>query len=329
VTAPPQPPPPEILGESPAARELRARCEAAAAADTVVLLEGPVGSGRELAARFVHASGRRRGGPFVVVPCAALAPQLAESELFGHEKGAFTGATEPHTGLVERASGGTVFFAEVGELPLTVQAKLLRFFEDRTVTPLGAADARPVDVRVVASTSLDLAEEVRRGRFREDLYYRMRVLSIEVPPLAERGEDVVLLAGRFLKALSEDAGRKAPALSPDARAALLRHPWPGNVRELQNTLRAALVFAKDVSPAGGGAGPVVTEEDLDLEEPGREAGVGGGTLKASVARIVREAETRIIAAALERSDGNRTQAAKELGLSRRGLQLKMKRYGLR
>ena len=150
-----------------------------------------------------------------------------------------------------------------------------------------------------------------------------------MPPLAERGEDVVPLAERFLKALSEDAGRRAPTLTPDARAALLRHPWPGNVRELHNTLRAALVFAKDVSPAGSGAGPTVTEQDLDLDEPGRDAGAGGGTLKASMARIVREAETRIITGALERNDGNRTQAAKELGLSRRGLQLKMKRYGIK
>lgn len=323
MTASPRPSPTEsryeILGESPAAKDLRARCEAAAAADTVVLFEGPVGSGRELAARYIHSASGRRDGPFVVVPCAALTPQLAASELFGHVRGAFTGATDDHTGLLERASAGTLLFAEVGELPLAVQAKLLRFLDERIITPLGAADERPVDVRVAASTSRKLAEEVRRGRFREDLYYRLRVLSIEVPPLAERGEDVVLLAEHFLHGLAEDAGREALALTSGAGTALRRHPWPGNVRELRNTLRAALVFTK---------GDSLTERDLNLEEPGREVGAGGGTLKASVARIVREAETRIITAALERSGGNRTLAAKELGLSRRGLQLKMKRYGI-
>ncbi len=323
MTASPKPSPTEgryeILGESPAAKDLRARCEAAAAADTVVLFEGPVGSGRELAARHIHAASGRRDGPFVVVPCAALTPQLAASELFGHVRGAFTGATDDHTGLVERASGGTLLFAEVGEFPLAVQAKLLRFLDEKTITPLGAADAKPVDVRVAASTSRKLAEEVRGGRFREDLYYRLRVLSIEVPPLAERGEDVVLLAEYFLNGLAEDAGREALALTSEAGTALCRYPWPGNVRELRNTLRAALVFVK------GGS---LTERDLNLEA-GRSNGAGGGTLKAAVARIVREAETRIITEALERSGGNRTLAAKELGLSRRGLQLKMKRYGIR
>ncbi len=317
---------PEILGESPAARDLRARCGAAAAADTVLLFEGPVGSGRELAARYIHAAGSRGDGSFVVVPCAALTAQLAESELFGHEKGAFTGATDAHVGLLERASGGTVFFAEVGELALAVQAKLLRFLEEKVVTPLGAADARPVDVRVLASTSRPLAGEVRLGRFREDLFYRLCVLRIAVPPLAERGDDVILLARRCLNELNElnelarEAGGKPSELTPGAAAAVRRYPWPGNVRELWNTLRAALVFAK---------GETLTEQDLGLEQPGPGARAGGGTLKATVARIVREAETRLISEALERSGGNRTQAAKELGLSRRGLQLKMKRYGLR
>ncbi len=312
----------EIAGESSAAREIRERIDAAAATDTVILFEGPVGSGRELAARVLHSKGPRHMGPFVVVPSAALTTTLAGSELFGHEKGAFTGATSSHAGLMERASGGTVFFAEVGELPSDVQPKLLRFLEERTVTPIGGAGPRPVDVRVMASTSRDLAGEVREGRFREDLYYRLRVLTIRLAPLAERGRDVLILAERFVVEFAGETGREPPALAESARRALLGHPWPGNVRELVNCLRSAMVFA---------AGEELTEGDLNLE-PVRgppAVGAGAGALKAVVARVVRETEERLIAEALERSHGNRTHAARELGLSRRGLQIKMRRYGIR
>jgi len=319
-------PQPEIAGKSAAAHGLRARLQAAAAGDTVCLIEGPVGSGRELAARVLHAASGRAGGPFVVVPCAALAGQLAASELFGHEKGAFTGATCAHAGLIERASGGTLFLAEVGELPADVQPKLLRFLEDRTVTPLGGAEPRRVDVRVVASTGRDLAAEVRAGRFRADLFFRLRVLCIRVPSLAERGEDIVLLAERFVREAAAELGREPPALSASAKEALLVHPWPGNVRELRNCISGALIFAR---------GAEIAASDLDLASaPGAEAvpdgrpAPGGGTLKAAVARVVRETERRLIVEALERHAGNRTRAAKELGMSRRGLQIKMKRYGL-
>ncbi len=307
----------EILGESAAACRLRSRIEAAAPADTVVLFVGPVGSGRELAARRLHAlSPARAKEPFVVIPCAALSPALAESELFGHERGAFTGAVAPHTGLIERASGGTVLFSEVAELPPAVQPKLLRFLEERTVTPLGG-DPRPVDVRVVASTSRDLAIEVRQGRFREDLYFRLLVLKVDVPPLGERGDDVILLAEHFLGEIAEEFGRACVRLSAGTARLLRRYSWPGNVQELRNCLRGALVFAKGVELAEG---------DLDIEVP--SPGQGGGTLKAIITRVVAEAERRAIVEALERAGGNRTEAAKELGLSRRGFQLKMKHYRL-
>jgi sigma-54-dependent transcriptional regulator len=297
---------------------LRARVEAAAATDTVVLLQGPVGSGRELAARLIHASGRRAGKPFVVVPCAALTPALAESELFGHEKGAFTGAVSSHVGLIERADGGTVLFAEVGDLPLTIQAKLLRFVEERLVVPIGSPEPRPVDVRVITSTRASLESLVMAGVFREDLYFRLRVLSVDVPSLAERGGDVLVLAEQFLGELSAELGKPSPALSAAARDALLSHPWPGNARELRNCLRGALVFAS--------AGEILPEH-LDLSRAdASDVKPSRGTLKAAVARAVRETELRIITGALKRLGGNRTRTAKELGLSRRGLQLKLRRY---
>jgi two-component system NtrC family response regulator len=307
-----------IVGKSQSAIALRERIAAAATTDTVVLLSGPVGSGRELAARALHDAGTRAGAPFVVVPCAALTQALAESELFGHEKGAFTGATAEHIGSIERASGGSVLFSEVGELPLQIQAKLLRFLEERVVIPLGAAEPRPVNVRVLASTTKDLSELVRTGVFREDLYFRLRVLRVDVAPLAERGDDVLLLAEYFLRQLCEELGKSVPDLADDARAALLSHSWPGNAQELRNCLRGALVFASERE---------IHARHLDLGTPDHSrVNPALGTLKAAVARAVRETESRIIQETLARCSGNRTRAAKELGLSRRGLQLKMRRY---
>jgi len=319
--AAPESKPPEILGKSPPIRLLQKRLAAAAAADAVVLLSGPVGSGKELAARVLHNLSARRNGPFVIVPCSALAPALAESELFGHEKGAFTGAVTSHAGLAERASGGTLLLSEVGELPAAAQAKLLRFVEDGVVTPLGG-EPRRVDARLVASTSKDLAALVRAGSFREDLYYRLRVLRIDVPPLAERGEDVLLLAEHFLDIFAAELGRQRPRLDGGAREALLSYPWPGNVRELANVLRSALVF---------GRGESLSAADLELPRSSAAAPCGGrpAGLRAVVARVVRETEEAMIREALARSAGNRTRAARELGLTRRGLQLKMRRYGIR
>lgn len=309
---------PELIGTSDAVKTLREKLIAAAASDAIVLLAGPVGSGRELAARFLHNVSPRRGGPFVPVACPALTGSLADSELFGHEKGAFTGAVTSRMGLIERASGGTLFFSEIGELPPAMQAKVLRFIEDGTITPLGG-EPRRVDARVVASTSRDLAGLVRAGSFREDLYYRLRVLKIDVPALAERGEDVLLLAEHFLDVLSQELSRPRPALGEDARRTLMAYPWPGNVQELINVLRSALVF---------GDGKTISAGDLGLGGKGPPAAHPQGKLKAAVAKAVRELETTMIRQALACAQGNRTRAAKDLGITRRALQLKIRRYGI-
>jgi len=312
-----------LLGRAPAMRELFRTIERLAASRATVLVLGESGTGKELVARAMHELGPRRDGPFVAVNCAALPDALIESELFGHERGAFTDARERRIGRLEAASGGTFFLDEVGELSPAVQAKLLRALQERAVERIGSTVPVPVEVRVVAATHRDLERDVAGGRFREDLYYRLAVVPVRVPPLRERREDVRLLAEAFLARARAEGHAGAPRLTARALAALERHSWPGNVRELENALERAMALAR---------GPAIDVADLpeavvrsDRQETMRAAVWEGRlTLEEAAAGFERE----LIREALERCQGNQTHAAARLGLTRRLLKIKMDRYGL-
>ncbi len=233
-----------LVGDSPAMRALFAELERVAASDVPVLVLGETGTGKELVARALHAEGRRKGGPFVAVNCAAVAPNLLESELFGHVRGAFTGAVASRPGHFQSAHRGTLFLDEIGELPLPMQPKLLRAVQEGEVRPVGSDRTQKVDVRLVAATNRDLAEGARTGSFREDLFYRLAVLTLRLPPLRERSGDVPLLVAALLPRIAVELGRPEAELTPAALALLDRYPWPGNVRQLENELRRALALAR-------------------------------------------------------------------------------------
>ena len=283
-----------------------------AARDVSVLVTGESGTGKELIARRLHARSPRAGGPFVAVNCAALPETLAESELFGHERGAFTGADRQRRGRFEEANGGTLFLDEVGELSAPLQAKLLRVLEERVVRRLGGAEDLAVDVRLVAATNRELADAVGQGSFRQDLYFRLAVVPLELPPLRERPGDVAMLASHLVGQLAARHRVTASPLEADALAALERHDWPGNVRELRNVLERALVVR-------GGA--PIRVQDLALAAPGSPAG-GGVPLD----RDAREREA--VLEALRRAGGNREEAARLLGVSVRTLYYRLRRFGI-
>jgi len=313
-----------LIGRSEAMRGVYRTIERVAESRSNVLITGESGTGKELAARAVHELGPRREAPFVVVNCAAIPETLLESELFGHEKGAFTDARERRIGRFEAAHGGTLFLDEIGELPLAVQAKLLRALQDRTIDRVGSTQPIPVDVRVVAATNRDLDREVAAGRFRADLYYRIHVVPIALPPLRERREDIRLLAESFLARVRAEAGRGPSRIAPAALSALERHAWPGNVRELENAIERAVALAD---------GEVLELADLpdEIQQAARgdllreEVRAGRLDLDSAVGRF----ETDLIREALARTGGNQTRAAEQLGLTRRVLKLKMDRYGIR
>ena len=298
----------EIVGTSPA---LRATLERAARVvphgDATVLILGETGTGKELLARALHYGGPRASGPFVELNCAALPAQLLESELFGHERGAFTDAKTAKPGLFEAADGGTLLLDEINQLALELQAKLLRALEQKATRRLGSTTTRAFDVRIIAASNADLAAEVRAGRFRQDLYYRLNVISLVLPPLRERGDDVLLLAEAFLARFAAQYGLPHPALDPDARRALVTHAWPGNVRELRNAMERALLL----SPPG----------TLDLSElhatPSATQRNGAPLpFPAPLKDIIQSAAH----ATLEAAGGNRSEAARRLGISRSRLQ---------
>jgi two-component system response regulator HydG len=299
-----------ILGRSPALhRTLEQASRVAPHSDVTVLIGGETGTGKELLARAIHYNSPRAAAPFVEINCAAIPATLLESELFGHEKGAFTGAIAAKPGLFELAHGGTLFLDEVGNLPIELQPKLLRALEGREIRRVGGQAARRVDVRVIGATHVDLAAAVRQGEFREDLYYRLNVVALTLPPLRERDGDIDLLAETFIARLATSYGLPVPPLTPEARAALRAHRWPGNVRELRNAIERALVlsppgtlrwdeFAAPAEPPAGGAAPRTLPFPADL------------------ATVARAAAARM----LELTAGNKSEAARRLGISRPRLQ---------
>jgi DNA-binding NtrC family response regulator len=307
---------PELVGESSAMAGLRGRLRQAASSDVTVLLVGETGTGKELLARLIHASGSRRHGPIVVVNCAAIPDSLADSELFGHVKGAFSGALQPHRGLFRAAHDGTLFLDDVGALSLDVQAKLLRALQERTVRPVGASHEVPVDFRVIGSTHVELDTLVRAGRFREDLYYRLAVFEVHVPPLRERELDVMLLAERFLEEASVRTGKHIRGISPAVARAFLSYSWPGNVRELRNCIDYAAAVARYDH---------ITEADLP------------DAIRLRPSPVLSEAdddvrwdtvERRHIEAVLRSVTGNRAHAARLLGIDRKTLHRKLERMNI-
>lgn len=277
-----------------------------------VLLLGESGVGKEVIARCLHAHSRRAGKVFVAVNCAALAPGLIESELFGHEKGSFTSAVERHSGVFERAHGGTLFLDEIGELDSGLQAKLLRVIQEKVFERVGGTKPVEADVRIIAATNRDLAKEVQAGRFRQDLYFRLNTFPIEIPPLRERPADVDALAEQFLAQVRVRFEKSGLKLSDGARYALRAHSWPGNVRELENVMERAAILAEDE----------ILPEHLPFQGDVLTPAAAGSGLN------MRDVERRAIEAALKKHAGNRTHAAQELGISLRTLQYRLKEYGL-
>ncbi len=302
--------PPGLLGRSAAMQRVFALIRKVAPAEGSVLIQGETGTGKELIARAVHDASSRRGGPFVAVNCASIPEGLLESELFGHERGAFTGAVRSKPGLFVEANGGTLFLDEIGEMPAPIQAKLLRVLQERRVRPVGGTAARPVDVRVVAATNRNLRDEVRAGRFREDIYYRIATFRIDVPPLRERREDIPVLVEAFL-ARHAAAGRRV-VLSPEVLRAFMDYGWPGNVRELENVVERCVYVCE---------GGTVRLEDLpeemlrELRPPERVVWPEGRTLA--------EVEREYILHVLRRCSGNKVQAARILGINRKTIQRKL------
>ena len=311
-----------IVTRSPAMRAVLQTLENVARTDVTVLVRGESGTGKELVARAIHAESHRASGPFLAQSCAAMSATLLESELFGHEKGAFTGAQNTHHGLFERADGGTLFLDEVAELPLELQAKLLRVLETRTFYRVGGSKELSVDVRLVSATHRSLRDEVARGRFREDLMYRLRVVPIFLPTLRERREDVPLLVEHFVRLLSSRGPRRVTEIEPEAMRAILAYPWPGNVRELRNAIEYAFAV---------GRGETLTLRDLprDLVEPPREGPppVTAAARTPMPSSSIGDERTRI-ARALEEAGGHIGDAAAALGMSRPTLWRKRKKLGL-
>ncbi|MFL9999622.1 sigma-54 dependent transcriptional regulator [Paraburkholderia dipogonis] len=311
---------PRLLGNSEALRDAQKQIGRAAATDSTVLITGETGTGKEVAARVLHDASRRRHAPFVAINCAAIPAELLESELFGHTRGAFTGAVAQRAGHIVEANGGTLFLDEIGDLPLPMQAKLLRVIQERTLTPVGSNTSVAIDVRIVAATHRDLAAEVAARTFREDLFYRLNVIPVHLPPLRDRPDDILPLAAHFLTAAANLAG-PARTLSGDGERSLLAHAWPGNVRELKNAMERVAALAR---------GPLVTADDLAFLTAPR-AGVSeipAALLDLPLPQAIEWLERAAIERALQQSAGNRAEAARRLGISRQSLYTKIAAYKL-
>jgi len=314
----------EMFGEGPAAKRMGELVRKAAATKATVLITGESGTGKELVARALHDQSDRAKAPFLVVNCGALPEALMESELFGHEKGAFTGAQRTSLGLFRDANGGTVLLDEVGELPMSLQVKLLRVLQERRVRPVGGSTELPVDVRLLAATNRDVEADVRAGKFRQDLYYRLNVIRIQVPPLRERREDIGTLAERFVQRFALELGKQVMGLEAEAIRALEAYAWPGNIRELENVMERAVALAStsaiglgdlppDVSGLSGNAAPLLAQ--LPVEGCALDSVLG-------------ELERRLLVQALERTGGGRTAAATLLGISFRSLRYRLEKHAI-
>jgi len=314
----------QIIGVSKLMENVRTLVERIAPTDVRVLVTGPSGTGKEVISRVLHQLSRRRQGPFVSVHCGAIPADLLESELFGYVKGAFTGADKDRQGLLALADGGTLFLDEIGEMPLPMQVKMLRVLQEGTFYPVGGREQKHIDVRVVSATNASLTELVRQGRFREDLFYRIKGITIETSALSERREDIPLLVQHFLALMTQQQGQTLQ-LAPSALQWFLQRDWPGNVRELRNTLESVVAISRQ---------GVVQLADIQLlhgelmdtpeNEPVLPADLDGGSLE----QQVRALEIQLLSQALQQAGGNRSQAARQLGLSRQGLLKKIERYGL-
>jgi len=313
-----------IVGASSAVDRMREEIALAAPSRARVLITGENGTGKELVARAIHTGSKRARQPFIKVNCAAIPSELIESELFGHEKGAFTGATQARKGKFELADGGTLFLDEIGDMRLEVQAKLLRVLQEEEVDRVGGSAPIPVNVRVITATNKDLRAEIEEGHFREDLYYRINVIPVRVPALRERGDDIALLIQHYLNVICEENDRRPKTIDTDAMAALCRHGWPGNVRELKNICERLVILTP---------GDRVTTKDILRVLP--DVAGGSGTAGSGYVRdrplreMVADAERALINAALQDHDGHITNAANSLGLERSHLYKKMKSLGIR
>jgi DNA-binding NtrC family response regulator len=307
----------DLVSKSPRMAEIFELVREVASQRSTVLVQGESGTGKELVARAIHFSGDRGDRPFVAVSCAALAETLLESELFGHEKGSFTGAVALKKGKFELADGGTLFLDEIGDVSPKLQVDLLRVLQERRFFRVGGTEEISVDVRVIAATHRDLAADVREGRFRDDLYYRLNVINIRLPPLRERREDVPLLAQEFLDRLAHELGREVSGISEEALRVLMDHDWPGNVRELENAVERALVTCK--------AGVLGAEDFAFLSRPATPATAG---LSLPAGLTLQDLEREYISATLQRTQGNVKAAAEALGIDRSTLYEKVKRYDI-
>ncbi len=320
-----------LIGDSREMKQLYQRIMQVAPTDSTILIHGESGTGKELVARAIHAHSPRRSQPFVAIDCTALAESLLESELFGHVKGSFTGATQTKRGLFEVAEGGTLLLDEVGNISLTTQAKLLRVLQERIVTPIGGIKPIPIDIRLVAATNVKLQEMIKKGTFREDLFFRLNIIPIELPPLRDRKGDLMLLASKFLKRFAEENGKEIRGFSPDVIEQLEHYDFPGNVRELENLIERAVVLSNS---------DFLQRQDLEM--PGDEHATISSVVSAvpldanelkERKRVLREEavvplERAFLLSALDRNDWNITRAAEEVGMQRPNVQAMLKKQGI-
>ncbi len=328
----------EVIGESPALRTVLDQAREIAALDDTppVLITGETGTGKGLVARTIHASGPRAAQPFIDVNCTALPATLMESELFGHERGAFTDAKESRLGLFEAAEGGFIFLDEIGDVEISLQGKLLKAIEERVVRRVGGVRDRKIDVRILAATNRDLEREASQDRFRRDLYFRLAVLLLRLPPLRERGDDVLLLAEQYLRRFGAKYGRRVHRITAEAQALLRSYPWPGNVRELSHVIERAVLWSRsdEIGPDHLSlTRPVepplaVPSEGMAVQEPTAELPLPGGQPLPPRGTSLEQWERTLLEQALRESAGNQTRAAERLGISRDTLRYRLKKYGI-